>query len=200
MIVSLVGLWAGSVYTPATITLIATREGRTAAAAARLASLGSALLGIGTVLAALIVPLLADWLGRRVTLGIFYVVMGASIWTAFDRIFYMQTGAVMWFTVAALLLGVGGANFIVYSFWLPEQYGTECRASAFAFTTNIGRFAAAGFTFLVGTGVRHFQTLGIPVALSALAFVLGCYSCLLEWKPGANPYRRERTGTQASSH
>jgi hypothetical protein len=56
---------------------------------------------------------------------------------------------------------------------LPEQYGTECRASAFAFTTNVGRFAAAGFTFLVGTGIRHFGTLGVPVAMSSLAFVFG---------------------------
>lgn len=75
--------------------------------------------------------------------------------------------------MCAFFLGVGGANFVVYSFWLPEQYGTECRASAFAFTTNVGRFAAAGFTFLVGAGVHHYQTLGTPVAATALAFVVG---------------------------
>ena len=85
----------------------------------------------------------------------------------------MQTGALGWFVFCSFLLGVGGANFIVYSFWLPEQYATECRASAFAFTTNIGRFAAAGFTFLVGAGIRHYQTLGTPVALTALAFIVG---------------------------
>ncbi|MDP8990661.1 MAG: MFS transporter, partial [Acidobacteriota bacterium] len=54
-----------------------------------------------------------------------------------------------------------------------EQYSTKCRASAFAFTTNIGRFAAAGFTFLVGSGVRHYGSLGVPVGLTALAFVVG---------------------------
>ena len=75
--------------------------------------------------------------------------------------------------VCAFFLGVGGTNFVVYSFWLPEQYGTECRASAFAFTTNIGRFAAAGFTFLVGAGVHHFKTLGTPVAATAFAFLVG---------------------------
>jgi len=72
-----------------------------------------------------------------------------------------------------VLPGCRRANFVVYSFWLPEQYGTECRASAFAFTTNVGRFAAAGFTFLVGAGVHHYQTLGTPVAATALAFVVG---------------------------
>ncbi len=173
LIVSLIGLWAGSVYVPAAITLVAGREGRTAADAARLASYSTALLGIGTVLAALVVPLVAEWLGRRPALGIFYAIMGPSIWITFARVFYLEAHAAPWFLLCAFLLGVGGANFIVYSFWLPEQYGTECRASAFAFITNIGRFAAAGFTFLVGAGIRHFQTLGTPVALTALAFVVG---------------------------
>jgi len=116
---------------------------------------------------------LADWLGRRATLAIFYVIMMFAIWLAFARVFYMQQNAIPWFLVCSSLLGLGGANFIVYSFWLPEQYGSECRASAFAFITNLGRFAAAGFTFLVGAGIRHLQTFGIPVAMMALAFVVG---------------------------
>ena len=70
-------------------------------------------------------------------------------------------------------LGIGGANFAVYSLWIPEQYGTECRVSAFAFTTNVGRFAAAGITFLVGAGVRYYQTLGTPVAITSIAFLIG---------------------------
>jgi MFS family permease len=173
LIVSLVGLWAGSVYVPAAVTYIATNAGRTEMEAARLASYSTALLGIGTVLGALVVPLIANRVGRKPTLAMFYGLMLLSIWTAFGRVFYMSAGALPWFIVCSFFLGLGGANFIVYSFWLPEQYGTECRASAFAFTTNIGRFAAAGFTFLVGAGVRHFETLGTPVAMTAFAFVVG---------------------------
>ncbi len=70
-------------------------------------------------------------------------------------------------------LGVGGASFCVYTLWLPEQYSTECRASAFAFATSSGRFLAAGVTFLVGAGVSRFGTIGIPVAITSLAFVAG---------------------------
>ena len=173
LIVSLAGLWAGSVYAPTAITYIAQRTGRTAIEGARLASYSSALIGVTTVLGALIVPFLADWLGRRATLAIFYVIMMCAIWVAFAHVFYMRENAVAWFLACSALLGLGGANFIVYSFWLPEQYGTECRASAFAFITNLGRFFAAGFTFLVGAGIRHFQTFGIPVAMMALAFVVG---------------------------
>lgn len=173
LIVSLAGLWAGSVYVPAAMTYIATRAGRSEMDAARLASYSSALLGMTTVMGALIIPFLAHRLGRRVTLGIFFAIMLASISIAFGHVFYLETDAVNWFMVCAFFLGLGGANFVVYSFWLPEQYGTECRASAFAFITNVGRFAAAGFTFLVGAGVRHFQSLGKPVALIAVAFLVG---------------------------
>ena len=88
-------------------------------------------------------------------------------------VFYLGPGALGWFMVCTFFLGLGGANFAVYSFWLPEQYGTECRVSAFAFCTNIGRFAGAGLTFLVGAGIQHYGTLGTPVALTSLAFVVG---------------------------
>jgi hypothetical protein len=60
----------------------------------------------------------------------------------------------------------------MYTLWLPEQYETSCRASAFAFTTSVGRFAGAGVTFLVGAGVAHFQSIGTPVALTSIAFLV----------------------------
>ncbi len=173
IVVSLIGLWAGSVYVPAAMTYIAGRVGYSNADAARLASYSTALLGVATVLTAVIVPLFAEWLGRRITLGVLFGIMFAFIRLAFARVFYMDSNAVTWFLVCAFFLGVGGANFVVYSFWLPEQYGTECRASAFAFTTNVGRFAAAGFTFLVGAGIHRYQTLGTPVAVTAFAFLVG---------------------------
>ena len=74
---------------------------------------------------------------------------------------------------ALFVLGFGGANFAVYTIWLPEQYPTECRASAFAFATSFARFGGAGITFLVGAGVAHFGTIGTPVALTAIAFAAG---------------------------
>ena len=78
-----------------------------------------------------------------------------------------------WFFVCLFFLGLGGANFAVYTLWLPEQYPTECRASAFAFSTSFARFGGAGITFLVGSGVRHFGSIGMPVALTAIAFAIG---------------------------
>jgi len=173
LLVSTIGLWGGSVYVPAAITYLAAKAGRTELSGTRLASYGTALLSIGTILGALIVPQIAERLGRKVNLAIFFALMAAFIWLAFGHVFYMGTNALGWFMVCVFFLGVGGANFTVYSFWVPEQYGTECRATALAFTCNAGRFVGAGITFLVGAGIRHFQTLGLPVALTALAFLVG---------------------------
>ena len=172
LLASIVGLWAGSVYVPAAITYLADRAGKTPMEAARLASYSTAILGIATIIGALITPLLAKRLDRRTTLGIFFALMLIFLSLAFGYVFYLPMGALGWFMLCTFFLGLGGANFVVYSFWIPEQYPTECRVSAFAFTTNIGRFAGAGLTFLVGAGIRHFQTLGTPVALTALVFVV----------------------------
>lgn len=173
LLVSTIGLWGGSVYVPTAITYLAARAGRSMQDAARLASYGTALLSVGTIIGALIVPVVADKWGRKVNQAVFYVIMGVSIWLAFGRVFYRGAGALAPFLSLVFFLGIGGANFTAYSFWIPEQYGTECRASALAFISNVGRFAAAGFTFLVGAGIEHFQTLGTPIALTAIAFAIG---------------------------
>ena len=95
-----------------------------------------------------------------------------SISIGFGYVFYLANALTPFFVVL-FFLGVGGANFAMYTLWLPEQYSTECRASAFAFATSIGRFAGAAITFLVGAGVTYFHTIGTPVALTSIAFLIG---------------------------
>ncbi len=173
LFISIVGLWAGSVYVPASVTQIAARSGITGAAAARIASTATMLLSAGTILGCLALPWLAERFGRRATLAMFFALMAVSIAVTFGYVFYLPSRALVWFVVCLFFLGVGGANFAIYTLWLPEQYGTACRASAFAFATSIGRFGGAGITFLVGAGVAHYQTIGIPVAMTAAGFAAG---------------------------
>ncbi len=172
LLVSIVGLWAGSVYVPTSVTQIAMREGRNAADAARLASYGTMVLSVGTILGCLVLPPLAESFGRRLTLGFYFAVMFVSIAVGFGYVFYLPNALKPFFAVL-FFLGVGGANFAMYTLWLPEQYSTECRASAFAFATSVGRFAGAGITFLVGAGVAYYHTIGTPVALTSIAFLIG---------------------------
>jgi len=171
--VSIIGLWAGSVYAPTAVVQLAARAGLSASEGSRLASWGATVLAIGSILGCLLAPVLAEWLGRRAALGSYFSLMIISILGAFGKAFYLREHALFWFIASLFFLGLGGGSFGVYTLWLPEQYHTECRATAFGFITSVGRFGGAAVTSLVGLGVAHFQTLGIPVALTATAFALG---------------------------
>ena len=173
VLVSIIGLWAGSVYVPAAVTEISGRGGLKGAPVTHLVSVATMLLSSATILGCIILPPIAEWLGRRATLGLYFLCMLLSIALGFGYVFYLPTGAMKLFFVCLLFLGLGGANFAMYTLWLPEQYPTECRGSAFAFATSFGRFLGAGFTFLVGAGVAHFHSIGTPVALTSLAFIVG---------------------------
>jgi MFS family permease len=173
LLISMTGLWAGSVYVPSSVTQIALRAGHNAVSAAHLASWATMLLSACTIVGCLIMPPLAERIGRRATLGVYFVLMFISIAFGFGYAFYLQRDALPWFLVSLAFLGVGGANFAVYTLWLPEQYPVSCRASAFAFVTSAGRFFAAGVTLLVGAAIAHYKTLGMPVAWTSVAFLLG---------------------------
>ena len=172
LLVSMIGLWAGSVYVPSSITALAAKQGIVGADATRLASLGTVILSIATILGCLILPWMAEKWGRRATLGFYFALMFVFIELGFRWFFYQPNG--LWpFIVCLFFLGLGGANFAVYTLWLPEQYRTECRASAFAFATSAGRFVAAGVTFLVGAGIAKYGSIGVPVAYTSFAFLIG---------------------------
>jgi MFS family permease len=173
MLASICGLWAGTVYVPAAVTALAEAAGKIGPPAAQLASRAAMLVSFATILGCLAMPWLAEKFGRRGALGFYFALMFAFIALTFGKVFYLGAAALPWFFACLFFLGFGGANFAVYTLWLPEQYPTECRASAFAFSTSMARFAGAGITFLVGAGVQRYGSLGVPVALTSIAFVIG---------------------------
>ncbi len=170
--VSIVGLWAGTVYEPTAILQLAREAGYSASAATRWASIGTGLLSICTILGCLAVPPLAQRFGRRRAHALFFVGMAASILLSFGWAFRTEN-ALLPFIATLLPLGFFGGNFAMYSLWLPEQYPTSVRATAFAFVTSFGRFVGAGINFAIGAGIAAYGSIGVPVASTALAFLLG---------------------------
>ena len=166
------GLWAAAVYAPTAIVVLAKRAGMLQAEAVHMASFGMGLLSLGTILGCLAVPPLAERFGRKRTLAFYFFGMAICILLSFGWAFYLPLGL---HPFVAVLFGLGffGGNFAVFSLWLPEQYGTTVRATAFAFTTSFGRFIAAGVNFAVGALVSRMDTLGKPVAFTAIAFGIG---------------------------
>jgi len=166
------GLWAAAVYAPTAIISLSKRAGMLQPQAVRMSSFGMGLLSLGTILGCLAVPPLAERFGRKRTLAFYFFGMAACILLSFGWAFYLPLGLHP-FIAVLFFLGFFGGNFAVFSLWLPEQYGTTVRATAFAFTTSFGRFIAAGVNFGVGALVSRMGTLGKPVAFTAIAFGIG---------------------------
>ena len=172
LISAICGLWAAAVYTPTAITTLALHSGYTQPQAVRISSLGMGLLSFGTILGCLAAPPLAERLGRRPALGVYFLGMAATIPLSFAWAFYLPHGLPAFITIL-FFLGFFGGNFTIFSLWLPEQYDTSVRATAFAFTTSFGRFIAAGVNFGLGAMISRTGTLGRPVALTSIAFGIG---------------------------
>ena len=170
--VAIIGLWAGAVYEPTAITTLARQAGMSAPAAARMVSLATGVLSIGTILGCLSLPMLAERWGRRRTLALYFSGMMVTIPLAFGWAFYRTNGLVP-FVLILFFMGFAGGNFAAFSLWLPEQYDTRVRATAFAFTTSVGRFVGAGVNFALAAAVLRAGSLGIPAALTGFAFGLG---------------------------
>jgi MFS family permease len=170
--VSIIGLWAGSIYVPTAVTQIAVRAGYAGADAARMASYGSMVLALGTIIGCLAAPPLAETVGRRKAMALYYVLMGIAVAIGFGYVFY-AVSAIAPFFLLVFVLGLGGANFALYTLWLPEQYTTDCRGSAIAFVSSAGRFVGVAMVFILGAGIASYGSLGVPVAWTSLAFVLG---------------------------
>ena len=170
--VAIIGLWAGAVYEPTAIITLAKKAGMSMAEASKTASIGTAILSIGTILGCLVAPIVAERLGRKSTLAIYFLGMSGFIWLSFGWAFYLENG-LMTFVGCLFFLGFFGGNFTLFSLWLPEQYETSVRATAFAFATSFGRFIGAAVNFMIGAMVRNAGTIGKPVAYTAIAFGLG---------------------------
>ncbi len=170
--IAIVGLWAGTVYEPTALLTLARNAGLTAAQGTKIASFGTAVLSIGTILGCLLAPVLAERFGRKKTLAGYFGGMAAAILLAFGWAFYLRDGLVP-FIIALFFLGLAGGNFAIFSLWLPEQYNTRMRATAFAFCTSFGRFLGAGANFAIAALIQSTGSLGTVISLTAIPFVVG---------------------------
>jgi len=170
--IAIIGLWAGTVYEPTALLTLAKDAGYTAAQGTRIASFGTAVLSVGTILGCLAAPFLAERFGRKKTLAVYFIGMAVAISLAFGWAYYLPNGLAPFITVL-FFLGLAGGNFAIFSLWLPEQYNTAMRATAFAFCTSFGRFLGAGANFAIAALIQWTGSLGYVIALTAIPFLVG---------------------------
>lgn len=169
--VCVIGLWAGSTYVPTAMTTLARHAGFGHDAVVRLAGISAMTVAVFTIIGCFIVPSLVERYGRRRTLAALFALMVVGAVGTYGVAYPLQSIALAFAFLP--ILGLGGANFAVFTIWLPEQYPTRMRATAFAFATTLSRWVAAIGTFLIGYGIHATGSLAIPISLTAVVFVFG---------------------------
>ncbi len=174
MTVCIIGLWAGLVWSPAALTLLAPQAGYAPEAVPRLVALAVMGFNIATVAACLAVPWLGELMGRRKLLALYFAIGGISVALGFGWFFNRPEYALVLFIASLPFMGIGtNGDFAVFTLWLPELYPTRLRATGFAFCTSAGRFLGALGPFVVGLLIAHYQNLGKGVAATAWIFLVG---------------------------
>ncbi|MFF4258691.1 MFS transporter [Streptomyces sp. NPDC001663] len=171
LVVCVIGLWAGSTYVPTAMNNLSADAGYGHTTTVRLAGVSSMTVAAFTILGCFAVPRVAGRIGRRGALATAFGLMIIGTVGAYGIAYPLHSIPLTF--VFLPVLGLGGASFAVFTIWLPEQYPTRMRATAFALTTTFSRWVAAAGTFLIGYGIHATGSLALPLSLTALVFVLG---------------------------
>ena len=146
MLISIVGLWAGVVYVPASVTFLAANAHLPVAEGARLASYATMILSVGTILGCLAVPAIAERIGRRATLAIYFSLMLVFI------------SAWFWLRLLSERRRAHHGSCFVCSSWVLEV--RTLRSTHCGFPSNIGRSAGpAHLLFRLPLGVLRERAL-----------------------------------------
>ncbi len=189
LVVCVIGLWAGSTYVPTAMTNLSGMAGYGHDATVRLASLSSMTVAAFTILGCFAVPRLAGVAGRRGALVTLFGLMVLGTVGCYGVAYPLHSVGLTF--VFLPVLGLGGASFAVFTLWLPEQYPTRMRATAFALTTTLSRWVAAAGTFLIGYGIHATGSLALPLSLTAVVFVIGMALVRLAPETRGNPLPAE---------
>ena len=165
----ILGLYSGTVYVPVVIEDITAKIAILKYPVVYYVAAGGAEVSAFTIIGCILMPFLAEKLGRRITLIIFLILMTVSVVLIYDIIFYTNSLLYLYLTIP--ILGLGGADFAVFTLWSPELYPTEFRNSGFAAITTFARYFAAALIFLIGY-LALLVGFGHAVAYTAIGFVV----------------------------
>ena len=170
MVPVITGLYGGTLFAPTAITDLVHATFTPTTVATWYVVLGGTIIAGTTLIFCLIMPYMVRRVGRKVTLGIFMTFMIIGLVAAFGIAFTSKN--LYLFLMLAVFLGIGGADFSIFSLWVPEIYPTEARAGGFAVITALGRYAGAGLVFVIAALITAVG-LGQSLAYASVAFIIG---------------------------
>ena len=169
--VAIIGLWAAAVYEPTAIITLARKAGASLPAAVRMASLGTGLLSIGTILGCLALPPLAERFGRKRTC---FLLRGhGECNSAHLRLGLLSVARALSVHRLAVLSRIFRRKFHDVQLVAARAVRHLGPRDGFCFCNVVRPLHRCGVNFAMGALVRNMGTLGKPVALTAFAFGIG---------------------------
>lgn len=169
--VAVFGLWGATNWTPTLITELLRPQHLDAAMTARRVSLAVMSLNVGAILGYLIVPLMAEWWGRRA--AFLLMMLGSAV--SLPVTFLASTSFSMVMRLLPLLGFFTNGIFSGFAVYFPEIFPTRIRATGSGFCFNAGRTFAAAGPLLTGYLVVHFGTYARAASSMGLIYVLGLF-------------------------
>ncbi len=168
MVPIITGLYGGTLFVPTAVTDLH-KATHASLGVPYLAAIGGGIIAAFTLVFCLVMPTLAQRWGRRRTLALYLAFMAIGLPLVF-KVGFGEHNLTL-FLALVFLLGIGGADFAVFTLWLPEMYPTHARAGGFAVVTTLGRYAGAGLTFAIGALNNHIG-LDNSLSLTAVFFII----------------------------
>jgi MFS family permease len=145
--VALILWWGVGVFLPKLLPDWAHAAGLGAAEAKAFAAQGNDFFNVGGVVGALLTAPLSLWLGRRATLGVYFLAGFGLLWWTFRFAHSADARLALLFALGCAIFGIFG----VFAFYLPELFPTRLRGTGAGFCYNTGRYLAAAGPLLTGS-------------------------------------------------
>lgn len=166
--VALLLWWSVGVFLPKLLPELGLSLGMSAQAAADFAGTGNDLFNIGGVAGALLTAPLSLFVGRRLTLGVYFASGAALLYFTFTGTHSADAIHTLLFWLGCAIYGIFG----IFAFYLPELFPTRLRGTGSGFCYNTGRYLAALGPLFTGS-ISQGSGLRAAVSYVALFAILG---------------------------
>lgn len=170
----ILGIWSSTFWVPTLIITKLTEIGRPIAEAQQLASLSGILANVGTLIACLAMPYIANAIGsRRMTAVVFFVGAFVTNLIAYIVLIHWINDIYLFLWAIPVLGFFTNGVFALYTMWLPEMFPTSQRAFGSGFAFSFGRLLGAVGPTMIGLIVAYMGSYPIAIAVVSVIYLIG---------------------------
>lgn len=184
----ILGVWSSTFWAPTLVSTKLIQGGMSLAEAQKVASWAGVITNIGTLIACLVMPYIANWfVARRTTAIVFFVASFVLNVIAYIGAVHWLDNVTLFIALLPLLGFVTNGVFALYTIWLPEMFPTRHRGLGSGFAFSFGRLLGAAGPSIVGALAAYTGSFPYAITIVSLIYIVGLPSILLAPETGDKP-------------